>query len=77
MDTMTQFRPGTVAWRIHHPPAGKQLSAVKCVVMRVHPNGHVAVRASTFAAQEKIVAEGDIFADREACRAEILRRAGL
>jgi hypothetical protein len=72
---MSALRSGHVVWRINRPPAGKPLSAVKCVVMRVHPNGHVAVRASTFATQEKIVPGEDVFTDREACRAEINRRA--
>lgn len=72
---MTPLRSGNVVWRINRPPAGKPLSAVKCVVMRTHSNGSVAVRASTFATQEKIVPGEDVFTDREACRAEINRRA--
>lgn len=69
------LRPGNQVWRINHPPSGKPLSAVKCVVMRTRSDGSVAVRASTFAAQEKIVPGEDVFTDREACRAEINRRA--
>lgn len=72
--TEPPFRPGNVVWRIHQPPSAKPLSAIKCVVMRVHSNGHVAVRASTFAAPERIVPQADVFVDRGACRAEILRR---
>lgn len=71
------LRPGNQVWRINRPPSGKPLSAVKCVVMRTHPNGHVAVRANTFATQEKIIPGEDVFIDREACRAEINRRAEM
>jgi hypothetical protein len=69
------LRPGNQVWRIHRPSSGKPHSAIKCIVMRVLTNGHVAVRASTFAAQERIVPQADVFMDRDTCRAEINRRA--
>ncbi len=68
------LRPGAVAWRISQHIPSKNPGAVRCVVVRLLPDRLVAVRASTFSAQERRVPQADLFPDREACRAEIIRR---
>ncbi len=68
------LKPGTTVWRIHHSPAGKQPGCVRCQYLRALPGGEVAVRASTFSRNEQTIRAADVFADREACRAEIIRR---
>lgn len=68
---MTALRPGATVWRI-----GERSNApLRAIVIRLVPPGMVEVRASTFTRIPKRVWAHDVFADRDACRAEIVRRA--
>jgi hypothetical protein len=68
---MSALRPGDIVWRIGE----RSRAPLRCIVVRDMKLGLVEVRSSTFARQSIRVLEVDIFADREACRAEINRRA--
>jgi hypothetical protein len=74
---MTALHPGMVAWRIHYPDSGKSPRVARCIVVRVVNSEFVSVRASTFSRDFWSVSLSDIFHDRDACRAEIMRRAEL
>jgi hypothetical protein len=68
---MMALRPGASAFRI-----GPRYNApLRCIVIRIMKGGFVEVRASTFSRNSSLVRAEDVFADREACRAEINRRA--
>ncbi len=69
--TAPALRPGDVVWRI----GDRSRLPLRCIVVRPVPLGLVEVRSSTFARHAVRVRAEDIFADREACRAEINRRA--
>lgn len=66
---MTALKPGDRVWRIgarsNHP--------LPCIFVRSR-GGNVVVKASRFSRDEAAVFTRDVFADREACRAEIARR---
>jgi hypothetical protein len=73
---MTALRPGSIAWRIHYPEdSGKRPSARRCIMVRVVNGEFVSVRTSTFSRDFWSIPVADVFPDREACRAEIQRRA--
>lgn len=71
---MTDLRPGAVAWRIA-PRTGS--APLRCIVVRVPAGGDIEVRASTFSRNMMTVQPADLFADRDACRAEIQRRRAV
>lgn len=73
--TLDDALPGLTGWRIGLRSNGP----LKCEIVRaIRPgiNGPaIEVRASRFARNTTRVRCEDVFADREACRAEIIRRA--
>lgn len=73
--TLDDARPGMIGWRIGERSNGP----VRCEIVRaIRPgiNGPaIEVRASRFARNSTKVRPEDIFTDRDACRAEIVRRA--
>jgi hypothetical protein len=73
--TLDDARPGLIAWRV----GSRSGEPLRCEIVRaIRPgiNGPaIEVRASRFARNSTMVAPQDLFADREACRAEINRRA--
>jgi hypothetical protein len=72
MTTAPSLKPGDRVWRI----GVRSLAPLRCIVMRVDSAGSVWVRPSTFAKNSEYMRAEDVFADREACRAEIVRRRG-
>lgn len=68
---MTALRPGAIVWRI----GPRSNAPLRAIVVRLAPGAYVDVRASTFSRNELRVPAEDVFADREACRTEINRRA--
>ncbi len=73
MTTAPALKPGTAVWRI----STKSRAPLRALFMRHGPGGMVYLRSSTFSAKERRARAEDVFADREACRAEIARRIGL
>jgi hypothetical protein len=72
---MNALRPGSSAFRIHYPDSGKAPRVARCIVVRIVNSEFISVRASTFSRDFWSVPLSDVFPDREACRAEIQRRA--
>lgn len=71
--TAPALRPGAVAWRINDQSG----APLRCIVVRLLAGGFVLARSSTFSCgADRVVAE-NVFADRDACRAEIRRRRAL
>lgn len=68
--TLDEARPGMTAWRI----GARSSYPVKCEVVHAR-NGVIECRASRFARNTMSIRPEDAFADREACRDEINRRA--
>lgn len=67
------MRAGNTAWRIGERTGGP----LRCIVKRVLDGGTIEVRSSSFSPDVLRLPAGDVFPDREACRAEIQRRAKL
>jgi len=67
------LRAGSPAWRIGE----RSGSALRCIVKRAAQGGTVEVQSSTFSKEVMTLPAQDVFRDREACRAEIKRRAAL
>jgi hypothetical protein len=65
------LRSGDTVWRIG------RAGPLRCVYLRPVPGALVEVRASTFSRNTTAVNADDVFANRDACRAEIQRRAQL
>jgi hypothetical protein len=68
--TVPAIRPGDKVWRIG--PRSKQ--PLPCIVVRSR-GGNILVKAGRFSRDEQAVNTSDVFPDRDACRAEIQRRA--
>lgn len=68
--TAAALRPGDTVWCIG-PRSG---APVKRIVVRVIRGAIVKVRASTFSREDTDANAEDVFTDRDACRAEIIRR---
>lgn len=72
--TLDDARPGLIAWRI----GSRSGEPLRCEIVRaIRPgiNGPaIEVRASRFSRNSTKLRPEDVFADREACRAEIVRR---
>lgn len=66
---MTPMHRGDRIWRL-----GKTFP-LRCVFVRTLPGTASEVRTSLFAKQSLIVPNTDIFADKDACWAELRRRA--
>lgn len=79
--TSPTLKPGDRVWRIaivhqfmypHGPP---KYMARACEIVRVISTDLIQARPSRFARNTLTVKASDVFPDREACRAEIQRRA--
>jgi hypothetical protein len=62
------LKPGARVWRIG------RAGCVSCIFLRHQPGAQVYIRSSTFARDFHIVPAAGVYADRDACRAEIQRR---
>ena len=69
--TIVELVPGARAWRIGER-AG---AALRCVISRRPADDTIWVRTSTLSKTEMWLRLCDVFADRDACRAEIRRRS--
>lgn len=67
--TTPALKPGARVWRMG------RVGPLGCVFLRTVPGGRVEVRSSTFSRETIILNAELVFADRNACRAEIQRRA--
>jgi hypothetical protein len=65
------LRSGDTVWRIG------RAGPLRCVYLRPLPGALVEVRNSTFSRNPTVVNAEDVFAERDACRAEIQRRASI
>jgi hypothetical protein len=71
---MNPLRPGAVAWRI----GDRSGTPLRCIVVRPALAGAlIEVRASRFSRNSLTIHARDLFPDRDACRAEIQRRANV
>ncbi len=65
---LTAPRRGDTVWRIG------QRAALRGVFVKPLPGGMVEIRTSTFAREPLRIRAEDVFASRDACRAEMIRR---
>jgi hypothetical protein len=68
-ETKSALRRGDVVWL-----TGSRFP-LRRIFVRSVAGGRVEVRTSTFARENSTVRGEDVFADRDSCRKEILRRA--
>lgn len=70
------LRAGDRVWRIHFPDSGKPPRSMRCIFVSHSPGGFSMTRSPTPGSRDFFsVRADDVFADRDACRAEIQRRA--
>jgi hypothetical protein len=66
---------GRTAWRIAPKTSYRAASVLRCVVMRIRPDGQIEVAPSLLSGEQRLVLPPtEVFADRDAAATEAHRR---